>query len=144
MVASRNMHDCVRGLTGEDASAGGERVGDTRAPQRRSTRLPFNAEVRASELNSGIEIWGATTNLSKGGCYVRTRRPFPQGTLVVIEIRNHGVRFLTDARVVYALDCEGMGLSFLNVPANQLSVLEDWLTSLGGEQPMQALRRETE
>lgn len=119
-------------------------MGNARTPERRSTRRPFTAELRATDLNSGIEIWGQTTNLSKGGCHVRTRRSFPQGTLLVIEIRNHGVRFMTDARVVYALDREGMGLSFLNVPANQLSVLEDWLVSIGGEQPMQALRRETE
>ncbi|HEY6183405.1 MAG TPA: PilZ domain-containing protein [Terriglobales bacterium] len=92
-------------------------------------RLPFAAELRATEMNSGIEIWGETTNLSKGGCYVRTSQSFPQGTLLVIEIRSHRVRFVTDARVAYALDSEGMGLSFLNIPAKQLPILEDWLSS---------------
>lgn len=101
-------------------------------PLRGSSRIPFIAEVRASELNSGSEIWGETTNLGKGGCYFRTRRSFLQGTLLLIEIRNRGARFVTDARVAYVLEGQGMGLSFLNVPANQLPILEDWLSSAVG------------
>ena len=97
------------------------------ARQTRPTRLPFAAELRATELNSGREIWGETTNLGRGGCFVRSSQSFPQDTLVLIEIKNHGVRFVTDARVAYALEREGMGLCFLNVPGNQLPVLEDWL-----------------
>lgn len=119
-------------------------AGDAYPQQRRPPRLPFAAQLRATELNSGSEIWGETTNLSKGGCYVRTSQTFPQGALLLIEIKNHGVRFGTDARVAYAFANEGMGLSFLNVPANQLPILEDWLSSAVGEQPMQASRRATE
>ncbi len=100
-------------------------------------RLPFAAELRATELNSGREIWGETTNLSKGGCFVRTSQSFPQDTLLLIEIRKSGVRFVTDARVAYALDREGMGLSFLNIPSNQLPILEDWLSSVAEKQPVQ-------
>lgn len=104
-------------------------MGHVRVQQIRSVRLPFAAELRATELNSGREIWGVTTNLSKGGCFVRTSQSFPQDTLLHIEIRSHGVRFVTDARVAYALEREGMGLSFLNIPGNQLPVLEDWIAS---------------
>ncbi|PYT72858.1 MAG: hypothetical protein DMG39_08380 [Acidobacteria bacterium] len=105
--------------------------------QIRPVRLPFAAELRATELNSGREIWGASTNLSRGGCFVRTSESFPQDTLLFIEIRNHGVRFVTDARVAYALEREGMGLSFLNIPGNQLRVLEDWLASAAERQSVQ-------
>jgi PilZ domain len=119
-------------------------VGHARAQQRGSSRLPFAAEVRATELDSGREIWGETANLSKGGCYVRTREPFCQGTLLVIEIRNHGVRLLTDARVAYTLESTGMGLSFLNVPADELPILEQWLSPAGGERPIKASRGATE
>jgi hypothetical protein len=55
---------------------------------------------------------------------------------LLIEIRNHGVRFVTDAKVAYSLDHDGMGLSFLNIPANQLPILDEWLSSLVGEQPI--------
>lgn len=112
----------------------------TRAQRIGSGRLPFAAEVRATELDSGREIWGETGNLSKGGCYVRTPQPFSQGTLLAIEITNHGVRFLTDATVAYTIESSGMGLSFLNVPASELPILEQWLSSAGGERPAEASR----
>lgn len=100
-------------------------------------RVPFAAELRATELNSGREIWGETTNLSRGGCFVRTRQPFPQDTLLLIQISNHRVRFVTDARVAYALEREGMGLSFLNVPTDQLRILDDWLSSAAGKRSVE-------
>ena len=59
---------------------------------------------------------------------MRTRAPFSQSTLLVIEIRNQGVSFRTDARGAYALETDGMGLSFVNVPASQLPILERWLS----------------
>lgn len=129
--------------TVQSPSKEGGFVGQARTQQTRSSRLAFAAEVRATELDSGREIWGETANLSKGGCFVRTREPFHQGTLLAIEIRNHGVRFLTDARVAYTLESTGMGLSFLNVPADELPILKHWLSSAGGERPMEALREAT-
>jgi len=119
-------------------------VEHARAQQIGSDRLPFAAEVRAAELHSGREIWAETANLSKGGCYVRTREPFSQGTLLAIEIRHHGVHFLTDAMVAYTLESNGMGLSFLNVPADELPILEQWLYSAGGERQAEASRGATE
>lgn len=106
-------------------------LGLTHAQPRRSARFSFAAELLATELNSGTEIWGETTNLNRGGCYVRTKHTFPQGTLLLVEIRHRGVRFVTDARVAYDLEGEGMGLAFLNVPATQLPILEDWLSQSG-------------
>lgn len=114
------------------------------AHQLRSDRLPFAAEVRATDLQSGREIWGETANISKGGCYVSTREPFSQGTLLAIEIRHHGVHFLTDAMVAHTLDSNGMGLSFLNVPAHELPILEQWLASAAKERLAVASRGATE
>lgn len=119
-------------------------MGHVRTREIGSRRLPFAAEVRATELDSGREIWGETANLSRGGCYVRTPQPFSQGTLLVIEITNHGVSFLTDATVAYTIESSGMGLSFLNVPANELPILEQWLSSAGGERPAEATREASE
>lgn len=119
----------VGGITCNDALGGVIGVGPVRVHHLRPVRLPFVAELLATELNSGCEIWGETTNLSRGGCYVRTRQSFPQDTLLFIEIRRNGVSFVTDARVAYTLEHEGMGVSFLNIPANQLQTLEDWLSS---------------
>jgi len=119
-------------------------MGNGYAHQRRLARLPFTAELRATEWDSGSEVWGETTNLSKGGCFVRAGQSFPKGTLLLVEIRNHGMRFVTDARVAYAVEREGMGLAFLNVPANQLPVLEDWLSSAGEKRSAEASSHATE
>lgn len=114
------------------------------APQGRARRLPFTAELRATEVSSGREVWGETTNLSKGGCYVRSGQSLPESALLLIEITNHGVRFQTDARVAYTLERQGMGLSFLNVPASQLPILESWLSSAERERPTKAAREANE
>jgi len=104
-------------------------VSNAHSPVRRSPRIRFVATILATDWNSRSEIWGQILNLSKGGCYVRTSQTFPFGALLFIEIRYRGLRFLTDARVTYSVEREGMGLSFLNVPADQLTVLDDWLSS---------------
>lgn len=114
-----------------------------RLQRSRSVRLPFAAELRATELGSGREIWGETVNLSKGGCYVRTRQPFSEGTLLVIEITNNGVHFRTDAKVAYALETSGMGLSFVNIPAKELPILQHWLAGVEGERRTGAWRGAT-
>lgn len=108
------------------------------ATPRRSPRVPFVGDVRVTECNSGEEGWGETKLLSKGGCYVRTRQPFSQGALLSTEIKSRGARFLTDARVVYTIPSDGMGLSFLNVPASQLPILEGWLSEAEGNRTTDA------
>ena len=100
----------------------------THTDQGRQTRLPFRAEVLATELHSGSEVWGETKNLSKGGCFLRTSQCFPEGTLLQVVIKKQGATFMTDARVAYNLVKEGMGLAFLNVPASQLPILDKWLS----------------
>jgi hypothetical protein len=54
------------------------------------------------------------------------------------------VRFLTDAKVAYAIESDGMGLSFVNIPVTELPILEHWLASAGGERPTEASREATE
>ncbi len=115
-------------------------MGDEHVKLTRPRRFPFSAELRATDFSSGREVWGETTNLGKGGCYVRTGQPFPQGTRLLIEIRIHGVRFQTDARVAYTLEKIGMGLSFVNVPARELSILDEWLAFEGEQRPTEVSR----
>ena len=134
-ISCGGMDDGVGRINLPGRSSEAKVVGYAHAPQIRPRRLPFAAELRATEFGSGREVWGETANLSKGGCYVRTSQSFREGALILIEIRSCGVSFQTDARVVYALDREGMGLAFLNVPAKQLPILEDWLSSAGRERP---------
>jgi hypothetical protein len=90
-------------------------------------RFPFHAEVRVTESNSGVEIWGEIRNLSKGGCFISTRRPLLAGATIELEIRHGKDKFTAAARVVYDVKSEGMGTAFVNIPSNHLSTLEKWI-----------------
>jgi hypothetical protein len=93
----------------------------------RPGRYPFVAEVRATDLASGTQIYGETEDLSKGGCCIRTREPLPRGSSIRLEIKKDGIHFVTRATVAYNLEAKAMGVVFLNVPSEQISILAGWL-----------------
>lgn len=65
-----------------------------------------------------------------GGCYVDTLNPFPEGSLVGLQIlRDRGV-FEAKAKVVYCDPNCGMGLAFIQMTREQRSVLEEWLAEI--------------
>jgi hypothetical protein len=78
-------------------------------------------------LASGKQVYGETEDLSKGGCCVRTREPLPPGSLLFLEIKKDEILFATHASVAYTLEAEAMGVAFLNVPSEQLPILEGML-----------------
>jgi hypothetical protein len=61
------------------------------------------------------------------GCYVDTLNPFPAGTTVRLRLRQ--LEALMDIRgtVVYGQTGLGMGISFLELSAEQQTLLESWL-----------------
>lgn len=93
----------------------------------RAARYPFVAEVRATNLASGTQIYGETEDLSIGGCCIRTREPMPRGSSILVEIKKSGILFVTRATVAYSLAAEAMGVIFLNVPSEQMPILAGWL-----------------
>ena len=93
----------------------------------RPARYPFVAEVRATDLASGTQIYGETEDLSIGGCCIRTREPLPRGSSILLEIKKDGILFVTRATVAYILAAEAMGVIFLNVPSEQMPILAGWL-----------------
>ncbi len=57
-----------------------------KAERRSVRRYPFIAAVEITELGSGDQRSGRTSDLSLGGCYVDILDPFPRGTLVHLRI----------------------------------------------------------
>ena len=94
---------------------------------RRPARYPFLATVRATDLASGTQFNGITTDLSEGGCCVLTREPFSRGTRILLEITKNGISFVTRATVACSVKAQGMGLAFLDVPPDQMPILAGWL-----------------
>ena len=94
----------------------------------RAPRYPFVATVKATDLHSGMQIRGLTTNLSDGGCCVATRKgPFSADTQILLEITRNGVSLLTKATVVYNLKDQFMGIRFEEMPPDQAAILAGWI-----------------
>jgi hypothetical protein len=94
---------------------------------KRPARYPFTAKVRATDLASGTQLDGITRDLSEGGCCILTREPFTRNTRILLEITKNGISLVTPASVAYSLTAQAMGLAFLGVPPDQMSILAGWL-----------------
>jgi len=99
--------------------------------RRRNPRFAFTAEVEVLESNSGIVIPGRTADLSRGGCYVDTFNPFPAETVVKLRLTKWDQSFEAQAKVIYSTVGQGMGLMFVSVGREQLSIMESWMNELG-------------
>jgi hypothetical protein len=123
------MFDAPYKQTAGDATPpGGE---DSQPTKRRSVqRCPLVASAEVTEIGSATKLSVRTSELSLGGCYIDTLNPFPEGTLVQLRLlRDNGV-FETKAKVVYSHSGFGMGVAFIEITPNQLSILESWLAEL--------------
>ena len=69
---------------------------------------------------------GSIKEISRNGCYVDTVSLFPVGTLLKVVISRDEGSFATNGKVIYARDERGMGVSFVDPPADQLKVLDNW------------------
>ena len=100
---------------------------DNFTPTRRA-RYPFVATVKATDLVSGMQLVGLTTDLSEGGCRMSTRKgPFSEGTRIRLEITKNDVSLVTNAIVVYNLKDQFMGISFEEIPPDQAAILAGWI-----------------
>jgi len=80
--------------------------------QRSVRRCSLVASAEVIDLHSGARISARTSEVGRGGCYVDSLNPFPEGTLVGLRIlRDQGV-FEIQATVVYCDPGFGMGLAF--------------------------------
>jgi hypothetical protein len=102
------------------------------APRRERAvrRCPFVASAEVTELAGGATLDARTSEIGLGGCYVDTLNPFPEGTEVQLRILKDDGAFETKAKVVYIQPSFGMGLAFIDLPADQRSTLENWLLEL--------------
>src|SRR5712671_7055092 len=121
---SNSRHEVTRNLLVEETPLGSS---DTFSPTRRA-RYPFVATVKATDLVSGMQLVGLTTDLSEGGCRISTRKgPFSEGTRILLEITKNGVSLLTNATVVYNLKDQFMGICFEEMPPEQATILAGWI-----------------
>jgi hypothetical protein len=97
------------------------------AERRRERRRRFSARAEVIESESGATIEARIRDLSRGGCYVDTKRPFALGSVVRLTVSRKQGSFTAQARVVYAETNKGMGLIFEAIAPEQLEVVDRWL-----------------
>ncbi len=98
--------------------------------KREVPRFSLIATVVLREPDSDTKISGRISELSRKGCYVDTLITLPEGTPLEVRIsRDQGV-FEAMGKIVYVQTGMGMGVAFLEVAAEQLKILDTWLTEL--------------
>ncbi len=95
-------------------------------------RFPFTAAVEAIEPKSGTRIYGRSTDLGMGGCYVDSLNPLAVGTVVKVRITKNDECFQAKAMVTFSQVGMGMGLSFIAPEQQQSKLFQRWLAELSG------------
>ncbi len=97
-------------------------------PIRRSVpRYGLSAQTDVVEPLSGLRISGRISEVSLKGCYVDVLNTLPTQTEIEIRIsRDQGI-FTSPGKIIYTQEGMGMGIGFLNTPADQINVLNSWL-----------------
>jgi PilZ domain-containing protein len=102
-------------------------VAERQAERRRVPRIPFKATSVVTEAGSAQIVVAQTTELSRFGCFVQTKKPYPKGTRVHIEVAEAGTTFVASGAVAYVTG-EGMGVVFSLVEPDNQAILENWLS----------------
>jgi hypothetical protein len=108
--------------TGNSTTAQSER--------RKATRYTFIATTVLTDTSSSTKLSGRITEISRSGCYVDILNALPVGTQLELQIScDQGVVKLK-AKILYVHAGIGMGVVFLDPPADQLEILDKWLVGL--------------
>ncbi len=99
--------------------------------ERRSVpRFSLIATAEVIEPASGVHISGRISEISRKGCYLDVLNTLPVGTRLHLNISRDQGMFSTDAKIIYVQEGMGMGILFLDVPSDQLKILDAWLAEL--------------
>lgn len=101
--------------------------------KRREPRYAFIASAELFEAQTASRMSTQVSDLSRGGCYVDTINPLPDGTVVHIKIFTETHSFEADAAVVYSHAHLGMGMKFREIQPQSVEVLRLWLPEAAEE-----------
>ncbi len=110
-------------------------------PQRSDLRYAFAESIELVDVKSGKQIGAVTSNLSRGGCHVRTSTVLTPGTRVKVMVKHHGTIFQSEAKVLYMVEKHGMGISFQDVQPAERARIKQWLLELSRKEREQRARQ---
>jgi PilZ domain len=95
--------------------------------RRRSERLNISVGVHIRSAADAAEMNAYTSDVSVGGCYIETPRPFKVGTRLEIDLAIRSERFSTKGIVRASYAGAGMGIQFLDLSWQEMCILHDLL-----------------
>ena len=98
--------------------------------RRYAIRFPFASDAELIDLASGARVEGVTSDLSLGGCFVCTSRPFAVNgrTRITLKRKDEQVEAFGLVRIVKPRI--GMGIEFMDVDSASSAVLARWIDQL--------------
>jgi len=95
--------------------------------QRTVPRYTVLAIAELVETASTMCIVGRMTKVSRNGCYVNTPETLPANTLLKVVISRDGETFIANGKVIYVHEQIGVGIVFVDLNMEQLTILDSWL-----------------
>ena len=95
--------------------------------RRRFPRFEFDARAELTDPIAISNTVGRTIEISKGGCFVSASETPAVSSIVKLQIDKDSQTFDTWVRVVYNRSDSGVGLRFIDVAADQMQVLLEWI-----------------
>jgi hypothetical protein len=117
-------------ITMEDRTLKGDARGMNVRDRRYCIRYPFAADAELLDMESGAKAEGVTSDISMGGTFICTSKPFPSNARVrmILTRKDQRVEALGVVRIVKPRI--GMGLEFIDVESPYLEVLRRWVGQL--------------
>jgi hypothetical protein len=99
--------------------------------QRTAPRYILIAAAELTDQLNDVRMSGRISEISRTGCFVDILNTLPVGTLLQVRIVRDQGSFNCSGKIVYAQEPLGMGIAFVNPPADQQKILDEWLAELG-------------
>lgn len=113
-----------------DSAGSASGSGTSHRERRAVPRFSLIATVEIVEPVSDTHFSGRISEISRKGCYVDILNPLPQGTAIRLCISRDQGTFSTPGTIIYVQEGMGMGVVFVDPPADQLKILDSWLVEL--------------
>ncbi|OLB86497.1 MAG: hypothetical protein AUI12_09045 [Acidobacteria bacterium 13_2_20CM_2_57_6] len=114
----------------DDRTSKGDARGLSVRDRRYSIRYPFAADAELLDLESGAKAVGVTSDISMGGTFICTSKPFASNARVRLTMtrKDQKVEALGVVRIVKPRI--GMGIEFIDLESRHLEVLRRWVEQL--------------
>ncbi len=99
--------------------------------RRRTPRYSVVAIAEVLDAESGVRLDARTANLNLTGCYVATTNPLLAGRRVKLQLTHGDISIEMHGTVIHSEMNAGMGISFTELEASHLAILEKWFAELG-------------